>query len=78
LGNVDGGFIALLPLTGKEGPAIAELMKRYEDLRPQLADAALVHLAGREGIRTIFTLNQRDFSVYRSEGKRSFVIIPEI
>jgi hypothetical protein len=49
LGNVDGGFIALLPLTGKEGPAIAELMKRYEDLRPQLADAALVHLAGREG-----------------------------
>ena len=78
LGNVDGGFIALLPLTGKEGPAIAELMKRYEGLRPQLADAALVHLAGREGIRTIFTLNHRDFSVYRSEGKRSFVIIPEI
>jgi predicted nucleic acid-binding protein len=31
LSNVDGGFITLLPLTGKEGLAIAELMKRYED-----------------------------------------------
>jgi uncharacterized protein len=78
LSNTDGNFLALLPLTGKEGLAIAELMKRYEDLRPQLADAALVYLAGRERIRTIFTLDQRDFSVYRGNGKRSFEIVPEI
>ena len=47
-----------------EAGAIAEVMKRYQDIRPQLADAALVYLAGREGIDTIFTLDRRDFGVY--------------
>ncbi len=37
-------------------------MKRYENIRPQLADATLLYLADRDGIDTIFTLDQRDFS----------------
>jgi predicted nucleic acid-binding protein len=53
-------------------------MKRYEDIRPQLADAALVYLADREGIDTIFTLDRRDFSVYRSARKRTFRILPDV
>ena len=48
------------------------------DIRPQLADAALVYLAEREGIDTIFTLDQRDFSVYRSGRRRPFRILPEL
>jgi len=52
-------------------------MKRYEGIRPQLADAALVYLAGRERIETIFTLDPRDFSVYRTARKRAFRIVPE-
>ena len=51
-------------------------MRTYEDIRPQLADAALVYLADREGIDTIFTLDRRDFSVYRSARKRPFHIVP--
>jgi len=51
-------------------------MKEYRDIRPQLADAALVYLAGREGIDTIFTLDRRDFGVYRSTHKRAFRIVP--
>jgi predicted nucleic acid-binding protein len=51
-------------------------MKEYEDIRPQLADAALVYLAEREGIDTIFTLDRRDFGVYRSARKRPFRIVP--
>jgi len=53
-------------------------MKRYEDIRPQLADAALVYLANREQIDTIFTLDQRDFAIYRSGRNRAFNIVPEI
>lgn len=78
LGSVDGGFLELLSLTGSEGTAIAEVMKKYADIRPQLADAALVYLAERDGIDTIFTLDQRDFSVYRSGRRRPFRILPEL
>ena len=41
-----GGFLELLPLAGAEASAVAEVMKQYQDIRPQLADAALVYLAG--------------------------------
>jgi predicted nucleic acid-binding protein len=78
LQSIDGGFLELLPLAGSEADAIAAIMKRYEDIQPQLADATLVYLAGREQIETIFTLDQRDFSIYRSAKKRSFRIVPEL
>lgn len=78
LGSLDGGFLELLSLSGSEGVAIADVMKKYADIRPQLADAALVYLAARDGIDTIFTLDQRDFSVYRSGRKRPFRILPEL
>jgi len=71
-----GGFLELLPLAGAEASASADVMKEYQDIRPQLADAALVHLADREGIDTIFTLDRRDFGVYRSAHKRPFRIVP--
>ncbi len=78
LGGVDAGFLELLPLAGAEATAIAALIKRYESIRPQLADAALVYLAARERIDTIFTLDRRDFSIYRTGRRRSFRILPEI
>jgi predicted nucleic acid-binding protein len=44
-------------------------------LRIQLADASLVHLANREGIENMFTLDRRDFSVLRlAHGKRLHLI----
>jgi predicted nucleic acid-binding protein len=78
LGSINGSFLELLPLAGTEAEAIAALMKRYEDIHPQLADVALVYLAQREKIETIFTLDQRDFSIYRSGRKSSFHILPEM
>mgnify|MGYP001598807037 CR=1 FL=1 len=52
------------------------LMKKYHDLPMDLADATLVRVAEREGIRRLFTLDRRDFSVYRAGRGRSFSIIP--
>lgn len=66
----------LLPLTESEAVKIADVMRKYGDLEPQLADAALVYLAQREGIDTIFTLDRRDFHIYRSARKQSFQILP--
>jgi predicted nucleic acid-binding protein len=78
LRSIDGSFLELLPLAGAEARAIALLMKRYDDIRPQLADIALVYLAHREKIETIFTLDQRDFSIYRSGRRNAFRILPEM
>jgi hypothetical protein len=79
LESVDDRFLELLPLSSADAASIAALMSKYEDLRPQLADAALVYLAGRERIKTIFTLDNRDFSVYRRGSRRNaFEIVPEL
>ena len=78
LGSMNSGFLELLPVAGTEAKAIAAVMKRYESIRPQLADATLVYLAGRERIDAIFTLDRRDFSIYRTSRKRSFSILPEM
>jgi predicted nucleic acid-binding protein len=78
LRSIDGRFLELLPLAGAEAEAIAALMKRYEDIHPQHTDVALVYLAGREKIETIFTLDRRDFSIYRSGRRSSFRIVPEV
>ncbi|MGA2347365.1 MAG: PIN domain-containing protein [Candidatus Sulfotelmatobacter sp.] len=78
LRSINGSFLELLPLAGAEAESIAALMKRYEDIHPQLADVALVYLAGREKIETIFTLDQRDFSIYRSGRGTTFSLVPEL
>jgi predicted nucleic acid-binding protein len=77
LRSIHSGFLELLPLTSLEAKGIADIMKKYESIRPQLADAALVYLAERDGIDTIFTLDRRDFAVFRSARKRPFRILPE-
>jgi len=73
----DGSFLELAHLSGAEAVPIAEILNRYSGLQPQLADASLVYLAERESINTVFTLDRRDFSVYRAARKRAFRIIPE-
>ena len=76
LGGIEAGFLEVLPLTSEDAVPIAAILKKYRDIRIQLADAALVHLAGRNGLDTIFTLDQRDFSVYRLPRGRAFRLLP--
>lgn len=52
------------------------LMRKYRDLPMALADAALVALAEREQLNRIFTIDRRDFSVYKPAGMKRFDIIP--
>jgi predicted nucleic acid-binding protein len=78
LAGANGDFLEVLTMAGTEAKAIGVIMKRYESIRPQLADAALVYLADREKIDTIFTLDRRDFSIYRTSRRRAFRLVPEI
>ena len=77
LRSISDGAVEILPFAGKEASGVGQIMKQYGSLRPQFADAVLVYLAARENIRTIFTLDRRDFSVYRSGRKGALRIVPE-
>ena len=75
LSSFHGQPFDLIPLGAADLSGITEILAKYEDLGIQLADAALIHLANREGIDTIFTLDRRDFGVIRlARGKRVRVI----
>jgi uncharacterized protein len=52
------------------------LMKKYEDLPMDLADATLVVLADKLRTQWVFTLDRRDFLTYRV-GRRSLRLLPE-
>jgi predicted nucleic acid-binding protein len=40
------------------------------------ADATLVHLANRESLATVFTIDHADFETYRFGGQRRFRVVP--
>ena len=68
--------VVLLPLDQRDVPRMKELMRKYRDLPMDLADAALVRVAERERVRRIFTVDRRDFEVYRPARIGRFSIIP--
>lgn len=70
------GVLQLLSLDLADVPRMRELMSKYVDRPMDLADAALVRVAEREGIRKIFTVDREDFCVYRLHGRVRPTIIP--
>jgi predicted nucleic acid-binding protein len=72
----EDGVLRLARLDETDVPAIDGILKTYASLRPHLADAALVHLAERDQMLTIFTLDRRDFTVYRLSRNRRLRLIP--
>ena len=74
-GMVESGGLDYAPLTPDDAPGIRQLMQRYRDQPMDLADAALVHVAEREGLRQIFTLDRRHFEIYRIKRRTRFTIV---
>ena len=70
------GAIQLRPLDQDDVPRMRELMRKYTDRPMDMADAALIRVAEREGIQTIFTVDKKDFAVYRLHGRSRITIIP--
>ncbi|MBI3697951.1 MAG: PIN domain-containing protein [Acidobacteria bacterium] len=76
LRGFDTGMFRALDLDERAPAWIADFLRRYENIGAQVADAALVYLAEREGIDTIFTLDRRDFSIYRLKSGLSLRLLP--
>ncbi len=68
--------LGLLSLDSSDVSRMRELMRKYRDLPMDVADAALVRLAEREAIHRIFTLDRRDFAVYRPARIGRFSVLP--
>ena len=54
---------------------MSEHMQQYCELPMDFADASLVALASRLSISRIFTVDIRNFSIYRMSGNRGFTVI---
>ncbi len=75
-GLIESGVVKLVELDETALAWIIAFMERYASTGAQMADAALMYLAEREGIDTVFTLDRRDFSIYRTTDGRTLDIVP--
>jgi len=73
---VRSGAVALQPIADSELPEVRALMARYHDRPMDFADATLVHLANRESVSLILTIDHDDFETYRIAGRKRFSILP--
>ena len=73
---LENGSVVLTDLTPVDMPRMRELVRQYRDLPMDLADAALVCVAERERISRVFTLDRKDFRIYRPRGLGRFSILP--
>jgi len=73
---VRSGLILLGQITDGDLPHLHALMSKYADHPMDFADATLVHLAQRESVSKILTIDHDDFETYRIDGRKRFEIVP--
>lgn len=69
------GGAVLVPQSRDSLSECARLLAKYADLPMDFADATLVALASELQIQQVFTLDVRDFTIYRV-GRKRFEIFP--
>ncbi len=74
---VRSGAVTISPISDADFPELDSLMDRYRDRPMDFADATLVHIAERESLQLILTIDHDDFETYRIHGRRRFRIVPE-
>ena len=68
--------IEFIDLTREESKLMAELMRRYQDLPMDLADASLVAVADLRGWRKVLTLDSHFYAYRLHDGSALEVILP--
>jgi predicted nucleic acid-binding protein len=75
-GFLRSGAVTVLPIVDADLASLDALMKKYHDRPMDFADATLVHLAERESLSAVMTVDFDDFETYRIRGRRRFRIFP--
>lgn len=75
---LESGALAVLELRPADLRRVRELLKKYGDLPMDFTDAVIVSLAERDAIRDIFTVDERDFRIYKPRTFRHFNILPSV
>lgn len=75
-GYVEDGPLNVHATSPDERARMRVLMEKYKDKPMDLADASLVAAAEVLKVSKIFTLDRRDFEVYRIYDKKPFEIVP--
>jgi len=73
---VRSGAIQMSPIANDELPQIQALIEDYADRPMDFADATLVHLAARESLSLILTVDRDDFETYRLPRNKRFTVLP--
>lgn len=73
---INSGAIVLAAITPGDLPNLHALMSKYVDHPMDFADATLVHLAWRESVSKILTIDHDDFETYRIDRRKRFEISP--
>jgi predicted nucleic acid-binding protein len=73
---IRSGTVTVLPISDRDLPDIEAFMRKYHDRPMDFADATLVHLAQRESLSTVFTIDHDDFETYRVAGRKRLRILP--
>lgn len=73
---IRSGAVTVLSISNGDLPDIEALMRKYRDRPMDFADATLVHLAHRESLSTVFTVDHDDFETYRVAGRKRLRILP--
>ncbi len=74
---VRSGALTVHPMSDSDLPELHTLMVQYKDRPMDFADATLVHLAARESLSALLTVDHDDFEAYRIGGRKRFNILPE-
>jgi predicted nucleic acid-binding protein len=73
---VRSGALTLQPMDDSDLSGLHDLIAQYKDRPMDFADATLVHLAARESLSAILTVDHDDFETYRIAGRKRFTILP--
>lgn len=76
LNDLETGALRLEDIRPSDYSRIGELLDQYADLSLGFVDASIIAVAERLGIKSIFTIDRRDFSVVRPRHVDAFEILP--